>query len=136
MTRAGSVRSTAPRHLGLRLIIVISQRLPIDDLPNTNTTVGRALAWRTNVLLLAQAVLFILLIWGVDRALTASRQRQPAYSSQTTAEAVDIGPIPDCATNIYLRQDRACYTIAYAPKVGPGGVGKAWPRAWACKIGE
>ncbi|KFM28559.1 ABC transporter A family member 2 [Auxenochlorella protothecoides] len=76
----------------------------------------RALAWRTNVLLLAQAVLFILLIWGVDRALTASRQRQPAYSSQTTAEAVDIGPIPDCATNIYLRQDRACYTIAYAPK--------------------
>lgn len=77
----------------------------------------RVLEWKTNLLLLAQAVLFILLIWGVDKALTASRQRQAAYSSQEGADPVAIAQIPDCSTNIYLRKDQSCLTIVYAPQV-------------------
>lgn len=77
----------------------------------------RAAAWKTNVFLLAQAALFMLLIWGVDQALIASRHRQAAYSSQLGLEPFAVGPIPDCSANIYLRKDQACYTIAYAPAV-------------------
>ena len=77
----------------------------------------RAASWKTNVLLLAQAALFTLLIWGVDRALLASRQRQGAYSTSPDLHARAIGDIPDCTTSIYLRRDRPCLTLAYAPQV-------------------
>eukprot|EP00887_Chlorella_sp_A99_P004461 scaffold30.g4461.t1 len=102
-------------------------------LTRKNLTLRRR-AWKTNVALLAQArwgvhgtaVLFVLLIWGVDKAVVASRQRQPAYSSTPEAAparrarrrgGLAIGPVPDCAANMFMRHGEQCYTLLYAPAV-------------------
>ncbi len=45
----------------------------------------RARAWKTNLLLVAQAVLFIALTWGVDRA--GGWERQASWSSCSQDEA-------------------------------------------------
>lgn len=49
----------------------------------------RGRAWRTNLLIVVQAVLFVLLTWAVDKGVTASRQRQPAFRSEAQAR---LGP--------------------------------------------
>ncbi|KAL4434281.1 hypothetical protein ABPG75_000722 [Micractinium tetrahymenae] len=79
----------------------------------------RARAWKTNLLLVLQAVLFIALIWVVDRAVCASRQRQPAYSRVETAAAQPVGPIPDCSDNLFMRAGQPCITFLYAPAGDP-----------------
>ncbi|KAL4424942.1 hypothetical protein ABPG77_009671 [Micractinium sp. CCAP 211/92] len=79
----------------------------------------RLRAWKTNLLLVLQAVLFIALIWVVDRAVCASRQRQPAYSRVETAEAHPVGPIPDCSDNLFMRAGQPCITFLYAPAGDP-----------------
>jgi ABC-type multidrug transport system ATPase subunit len=106
-----------------------------EDLPSNNTLVTgfslhlqqftalskknlliKARAWKTNLLLVFQAALFIFLIWAVNQAVTASRQRMPAFSSLTSSsDPTTITSIPLCDTNIYMRQDQPCLTLAYAP---------------------
>ena len=75
----------------------------------------RRRAWKTNVLLVAQAVLFVFLTWAIDQAVSASNQRRPAYSSISTTQPQAVGPIPDCSDNMFLRTDQDCYTLLYAP---------------------
>ena len=55
----------------------------------------RRRSWVTNLLLVVQAALFIFLIWGVDKAITYSRQRQPAFHNVPFAVATPVGQIPD-----------------------------------------
>lgn len=66
-----------------------------------------------------QAVLFISLTWTVDKAVTASNSRRPAFSRVPTAKPVKIGPIPDCTENMFMRRDKPCYTLLYAPQGNP-----------------
>lgn len=80
----------------------------------------RRRAWRTNLLLVAQAALFVCLIWAVDRAVTASNQRKPSFSSAATAEAAPVGAVPDCAGSLFMRAGQPCYTLLYAPAVSTG----------------
>ncbi|KAL4855684.1 ABC transporter A family member 11 [Chlorella vulgaris] len=77
----------------------------------------RRRAWKTNLLLIAQAVLFITLIFAVD--LSSSRQRQPAFSRVESASTVAIGPVPDCASNLFMRAGQPCITFLYAPAGDP-----------------
>jgi hypothetical protein len=51
------------------------------------------------------------------RAVSASRQRQPAFSRVERAEAVAVGPVPDCASNLFMRAGLPCLTFLYAPAV-------------------
>ena len=76
----------------------------------------RKRAWKTNLLLIAQAALFIVLTWGVDKAMRASNQRRPAFSSVPTALPQPIRQIPDCADNMFMRHEEPCYTLLYAPQ--------------------
>lgn len=71
---------------------------------------------------MVQAALFIFLIWAVDKAVTRSRQRQPAFSTVPTAQPRAVGAIPDCSSSIFMRSGERCYTLAYSPAVrGCGG---------------
>ncbi|KAI3423876.1 hypothetical protein D9Q98_009710 [Chlorella vulgaris] len=79
----------------------------------------RRRAWKTNLLLIAQAVLFITLIFAVDRAVSSSRQRQPAFSRVESASTVAVGPVPDCASNLFMRAGQPCITFLYAPAGDP-----------------
>ncbi len=43
--------------------------------------------------------MFVFLIWGVDKAITYSRQRQPAFRTVEVSTPRMIAPIPDwCAS--------------------------------------
>ena len=79
----------------------------------------RQRAWKTNVLLVLQAVLFILLIWAVDKAVSASRQRQPAFSSVPVAAPQQVSAVPLCTSNRFMRHGQPCYTFLYAPTGDP-----------------
>lgn len=79
----------------------------------------RGRAWKTNLLLILQAVLFTALIWGVDRAVSASRQRQPAFSRVDVSVAQLVGPVPDCASNSFMRSGQPCHTFLYVPTGDP-----------------
>lgn len=88
----------------------------LNSISNTNIIFCRRRAWKTNLLLIAQAALFVLLTWTVDKAVSASQQRRPAFSSVPTAMPLDVGPIPLCTENTFMRTDQACYTLLYAPR--------------------
>lgn len=79
----------------------------------------RLRSWKTNALLLTQAVLFVFLIWGVDKAITNSRQRQPAYQSLEVATPEALTSVPDCINNIFLREGQPCYSFLYSPADSP-----------------
>ena len=80
---------------------------------------GRKRAWKTNLFLVAQAAMFMMLTWTVDNAVKASNQRRPAFSSEPNAILRSVEPIPDCSTNIFMRRNTRCYTLLYAPKDVP-----------------
>ena len=77
----------------------------------------RLRSWKTNALLLTQAVFFVFLIWAVDKAITNSRQRQPAYQSLEVATPEALTSVPDCINNIFLREGQPCYSFLYSPAV-------------------
>jgi hypothetical protein len=79
----------------------------------------RSRAWKTNLILVLQAALFMMLTWGIDVAVKASNQRRPAFSSVPVAHPKLVGPIPDCADNMFMRKNKQCYTLLYAPKGVP-----------------
>lgn len=54
-------------------------------------------------------------------AVSASRQRQPAFSRVEQAAAVAVGAVPDCAANLFMRAGLPCLTFLYAPSVSCGG---------------
>ena len=87
----------------------------------------RRRAWKTNVLLVLQAVLFILLIWAVDKAVSASRQRQPAFSSVPVAVPQPVAAVPLCSSNRFMRHGQPCYTFLYAPAVRPPAAATGLP---------
>lgn len=55
-------------------------------------------------------------------AVSASNQRKPSFSSAEVAQSVPVGPIPDCADNLFMRAGQPCYTFLYAPAVSAAGV--------------
>lgn len=63
----------------------------------------RLRAWKTNLLQVLQAVLFVFVIWAVDKAITYSRERMPAFSQVHSPSATAVASIPDCAQNQYLK---------------------------------
>ncbi len=71
----------------------------------------RLRAWKTNLLQVLQAVLFVFVIWAVDKAITYSRERMPAFSQVHSPSATAVASIPDCAQNQYLK---ACSTLRRA----------------------
>lgn len=93
-------------------LMIISARLR-----ETHCSICRKRAWKTNLLLILQAALFILLTWGVDKAMRASNQRRPAFSSVPTATPESVGSIPLCTDDMFMRVDKDCYTLLYAPQV-------------------
>lgn len=66
----------------------------------------RLRAWKTNLLQVLQAVLFVFVIWAVDKAITYSRERMPAFSQVHSPSATAVASIPDCTQNQYLK---ACF---------------------------
>lgn len=81
----------------------------------------RSRAWKSNLLLLAQAVLFILLIWLINQAMEASRRSLPAFSSVENPTPVPVGAIPLCTSSMFLRQDAPCITLAWSPRSAAHG---------------
>ena len=77
------------------------------DVPSTR----RVRAWKTNLLQVLQAVLFVFVIWAVDKAITYSRERMPAFSQVHSPSATAVASIPDCTQNQYLK---ACSTLSLA----------------------
>ena len=65
--------------------------------------VCRLRAWKTNLLQVLQAVLFVFVIWAIDKAITYSRERQPAFSQVHIPSSAAVGSIPDCTQNQYLK---------------------------------
>ena len=63
----------------------------------------RLRAWKTNLLQVLQAVLFVFVIWAVDKAITYSRERMPAFSQVHSPSANAVASIPDCTQNQYLK---------------------------------
>ena len=63
----------------------------------------RLRAWKTNLLQVLQAVLFVFVIWAVDKAITYSRERMPAFSQVRSPSATAVASIPDCTQNQYLK---------------------------------
>ncbi len=63
----------------------------------------RLRAWKTNLLQVLQAVLFVFVIWAVDKAITYSRERMPAFSQVHSPFATAVASIPDCTQNQYLK---------------------------------
>lgn len=54
-----------------------------------------------------------------DKAVIASRERMPAFSSLQASDPQLISQIPLCDDNRYMRQDQPCYTLVYAPAGAP-----------------
>ena len=83
--------------------------------PNIHTAAGpilsahwcnagcRTRAWRVLVLQAVQAVLFVLLIWLVQKALEMSNKAYQGLQPDRSPEAVPIGALPDCRRNIFLQ---------------------------------
>jgi hypothetical protein len=63
----------------------------------------RLRAWKTNLLQVLQAVLFVFVIWAVDKAITYSRERMPAFSQVHSPSATAVASIPECTQNQYLK---------------------------------
>lgn len=63
----------------------------------------RLRAWKTNLLQVLQAVLFVFVIWAVDKAITYSRERMPAFSQVHSPSANAVASLPDCTQNQYLK---------------------------------
>jgi hypothetical protein len=58
-----------------------------------------------------QAVLFVLLVYVVDRAVSFSSQQAPYLRSERDPGAVPVASIPPCVTDIFLKvrgDGRAC----------------------------
>lgn len=68
-------------------------------------------------MLVLQAVLFVTLIWIVNRAVLASNQRRPAFSNVPDAVPEVVGSIPDCGNNRFVRHGQRCYSVLYTPAV-------------------
>ena len=49
--------------------------------------------------------------------MSASRQRQPAFSQVEMARAEAVGPVPDCSDSLFMRSGQPCFTFLYAPAV-------------------
>ncbi|KAL3149709.1 hypothetical protein ABBQ38_013538 [Trebouxia sp. C0009 RCD-2024] len=76
-------------------------------------------AWKTNLLQVCQAVLFVFVIWAVDKAITYSRERTPAFSEVQNPPATAVTGIPDCSQNKFLQQGVDCLTFLYTPNNDP-----------------
>lgn len=57
---------------------------------------------------------------GPAAAVSSSRQRQPAFSRVESASTVAVGPVPDCASDLFMRAGQPCITFLYAPAVSCG----------------
>ena len=55
------------------------------------------------------------MIWGCEEAIEMYEQLNSSKSDQPRAKITEIGAIPDCAENIFMRQDIPCYSLLYAP---------------------
>ena len=63
----------------------------------------RSRAWKTNLLQVFQAVLFVFVIWAINKAITYSRERTPAFSEVHSPPAIAVTSIPDCSQNKFLQ---------------------------------
>jgi hypothetical protein len=73
--------------------------------------------WQLNLANVAQAVLFVLLVWIVDRAVSFSNQQAPYLRAERDPGAVPVASIPPCGTNIFLTQVAA----GWAPLAAAAG---------------
>lgn len=62
--------------------------------------------WQLNLSNVAQAVLFVLLIWVVDRAVGFSNQQAAYLRTERHPEPVAVGGIPACRTDAFLKVRR------------------------------
>jgi hypothetical protein len=60
--------------------------------------------WQLNLSNVVQAVLFVLLVWIVDRAVSFSNQQAAYLRAERDPGAVPVASIPPCGTNIFLTQ--------------------------------
>jgi hypothetical protein len=74
----------------------------------------RARDWQLNLSNLAQAVLFVLLIWIVDRAVSFSNQQSAYLRAERDPAPVPVGSLTPCAQDTFLQV--GCCHCLYMPK--------------------
>ncbi|KAK9828716.1 hypothetical protein WJX72_001692 [[Myrmecia] bisecta] len=75
----------------------------------------RSRSWQNNLLQVFQAVLFVFLIWAIDRSVSYSRHKMAACQDRPNPQRAPVGEIPNCNDNIYLLQDQPCFDFLYSP---------------------
>ena len=70
----------------------------------------RRRAWRSTSLQILQTVIFIFFIWVINKAVQRSYQRGSQYKDVPHPAAVELGQIPACTTNQYLRASPVALT--------------------------
>ena len=74
------------------------------------------LAWRNKAAFVVQILatfIFILLIYGIDKALTQQASQQTGTQNIVSPARTAVTPIPDCSKQIYILPN--CLTLTWAP---------------------